>query len=337
MSYKIAIIGASGYTGVELIRILKRHPRLELVATAALEVGKNLADIIPCPFDIQLISAEEAINAGIDAAFCALPHGASMKLVQQLRAKGIKVVDFSADFRLKDVTIYEKYYKIKHTAPELLKEAVYGLPELYRKDVAKASLIANPGCYPTTIILGLYPLISENLIELGDIIVDAKSGVSGAGRKLENNLLYVEANENFSPYSIGRVHRHVSEIDDQLSILAKEPVNVIFSPHLTPLTQGMLSTIYVKLKQPIDIKEIHEKYMNRYKNEPFIKILPLGKYANIRYVAHTNYCCISLTAIPEKNQLIIISAIDNLIKGASGQAVQNMNIMLGIPESTGLL
>lgn len=337
MTHKIGIIGASGYTGVELIRILKRHPELELVATAALEVGQNLSDIIPCPFDVKLVAAEDAINAGIDAAFCALPSGASMKLVQQLHAKGIKVVDFSADFRMKDTTIYEKYYKIKHTAPELLGEAVYGLPELYRKDVAKTSIIANPGCYPTTIILGLLPLITAGDIVLGDIIIDSKSGVSGAGRKLENNLLFVEANENFSPYSIGHVHRHLSEIEDQLSKIAGESVTVTFSPHLLPLNEGMLSTIYVKLKQPMDIKEIHQKYVKRFKNEPFVKVLPLGKLASVRYVAHTNYCYISLTAVPEKNLLIIASAIDNLIKGASGQAVQNMNIMLGLPETMGLL
>jgi N-acetyl-gamma-glutamyl-phosphate reductase len=337
MTYKIGIIGASGYTGIELIRILKRHPELELTAAAALEAGQNLSDLIPCPFDVKLVSAEDAINAGIDAAFCALPSGASMKLVQELRAQGIKVVDFSADFRVKDNAIYEKYYKIKHIAPELLKEAVYGLPELYRKEIAKANLIANPGCYPTTVILGLLPLIAGGDINLADIIIDAKSGVSGAGRKLETNLLYCEANENLSPYNIGHVHRHVSEIDDQLSLIAGEPVNVTFSPHLLPLNQGMLSTIYVKLKEPADIKDIHQKYVKRYKNEAFVKVLPLGKLASIRYVAHSNYCYLSLTAVPEKNLLIIVSAIDNLIKGASGQAVQNMNIMLGLPETMGLL
>ncbi len=337
MTYKIGIIGASGYTGIELIRILKRHAGLELVATAALEVGQNLSDIIPCPFDVPLVSAEDAMKSGLDAAFCALPSGASMKLVQQLHAQGVKVVDFSADFRMKDLAIYEKYYKIKHTAPELLSEAVYGLPELYRKDIAKASVIANPGCYPTTILLGLQPLITGGDIDLGDIIIDSKSGVSGAGRKLENNLLFVEANENFSPYSIGHVHRHLSEIEDQLSLLAGEAVSVTFSPHLLPLNQGMLSTIYVKLKKPANIKDIHQKYVKCYKNEAFVKVLPLGKLASVRYVAHTNYCYISLTAVPEKNLLIIASTIDNLIKGASGQAVQNMNIMLGLPETMGLL
>jgi len=337
MTYKIGIIGASGYTGIELIRILKRHPEFELVATAALEAGQNLSDIIPCPFDVPLVSADDALKAGLDAAFCSLPSGASMKLVQQLRAQDVKVVDFSADFRVKDVAIYEKYYKIKHTAPELLEEAVYGLPELYRKSIAKANLIANPGCYPTTILLGLLPMIRSGDIDLQDIIIDAKSGVSGAGRKLENNLLFCEANENFTPYSIGHVHRHLSEIEDQLSRLAGESVSVTFSPHLLPLNQGMLSTIYVKLKKSTNFKDIYQKYVKQYQTEPFVKVLPQGKLASVRYVAHTNFCYISLTAVPEKNLLIIASAIDNLIKGASGQAVQNMNIMLGLPETMGLL
>ncbi|HMF34467.1 MAG TPA: N-acetyl-gamma-glutamyl-phosphate reductase [Candidatus Lokiarchaeia archaeon] len=336
MTYKIAIIGASGYTGVELLRILNRHSGIELVAAAALEVGQNLSDVIPCPFDVPLVSAEEAINAGIDAAFCALPSGASMELVQNLHAQGIKVVDFSADFRLKDVSTYEKYYKITHTAPDLLPEAIYGLPEVYRADIAKASIIANPGCYPTTVLLGLCPLITGGDIDLTDIIIDAKSGVSGAGRKLENNLLFCEANENFSPYNIGHVHRHVSEIEEQLSLFANEPVSVTFSPHLIPLNQGMLSTIYVKLKASQSLEEIHQKYVDQYQYEPFVRILPLGKLASVKHVAHTNNCCISLTAVPEKNLLIIVSAIDNLVKGASGQAVQNMNIMLGLEESMGL-
>ncbi|OLS15693.1 MAG: N-acetyl-gamma-glutamyl-phosphate reductase [Promethearchaeota archaeon CR_4] len=337
MTYKIGIIGASGYTGIELIRILKRHSELNLVATAALETGQNLSDIIPCPFDVPLVSAEDALNSGLDAAFCALPSGASMKLVQQLHEQGVKVVDFSADFRLKDVATYEKYYKIKHTVPHLLEEAVYGLPELYRKSIAKANIIANPGCYPTTILLGLFPLINNGDIDLQDIIIDAKSGVSGAGRKLENNLLFCEANENVTPYNIGHVHRHLSEIEDQLSQLAGKSVSVIFSPHLLPLNQGMLSTIYVKLRKSANFQDIYQKYVNQYQSEPFVKILPQGKLASVHYVAHTNFCYISLTIVPEKNLLIIVSTIDNLIKGASGQAVQNMNIMLGLPETMGLL
>ena len=337
MKKKIGIIGASGYTGIELIRILTRHPEIELTAAAALEVGQILSDIIPCPFDVPLVSAEEALRAGLDAVFCALPSGASLQFVRQFRSQGIKVVDLSADFRVKDVALYQKYYQMAHTAPELLGQAVYGLPEIYRADIAKADLVANPGCYPTTILLGLLPLLTGAEIDLADIIIDAKSGVSGAGRRLENNLLFCEANENFSPYLIGHVHRHLSEIEAQLAVITGEPVQVTFSPHLLPMNQGMLSTIYVKLKEPVGIEEVHRKYTEHYRNESFVKVLPLGKLTGVRYVAHTNYCVISLTAVPEKMLLIISSAIDNLIKGASGQAVQNLNIMLGLPETMGLL
>ncbi len=337
MKKRVGIIGASGYTGIELIRILNRHPHAELAAAAALEAGQSLSDIIPCPFDVPLVSAEEALEAGLDAVFCALPSGPSLKFVRQFRSRGVKVIDLSADFRIRDVAVYEKYYKMKHTAPELLGEAVYGLPEVYRDRVRTTGLVANPGCYPTTVLLGLLPLISGGEIDLDDIIIDAKSGVSGAGRKLENNLLFCEANENFTPYNIGHVHRHLSEIEEQLSVYSGRPVAVTFCPHLLPMSQGMLSTMYVKMKRPFDPAEIHRAYRNKFAEEPFVRILAPGKLASVRMVAHTNFCAISLTAVPEKNLLIVSSAIDNLIKGASGQAVQNMNLMLGLPETMGLL
>jgi N-acetyl-gamma-glutamyl-phosphate reductase len=337
MKKRIGIIGATGYTGLELIRILNRHPELELVAAASSKAGQILSEVVPCPFDIPLISIEEAIQADLEAVFCALPHGASMPLVKQFRERGIKVVDLSADFRLKDAVLYQRYYKVEHSAQELLAEAVYGIPEIYRANIAGANLIANPGCYPTTILLALYPLRDCEDIDWNHIIIDSKSGVSGAGRKLENNLLFCEANENFSPYSIGHTHRHLSEIEEQLSHYRGEKVVVTFSPHLLPLNQGMLSTIYVPMKRSVTGKELQQKFFHQYRREPFIKMLPEGKLANIRYVSHTNICCLSLTVVEEKNLLILSSAIDNLIKGASGQAVQNLNLMLGLPETMGLL
>ncbi len=337
MKKRIGIIGATGYTGVELIRILNRHPELDLVAAASSKAGQILSEVVPCPFDVPLVSIEEAAGAGLDAVFCALPHGASMPLVKEFRNRGVKVVDLSADFRLKDAALYESYYKVKHTAADLLPEAVYGLPEVYRTDIAKADLVANPGCYPTTILLALHPLRNREDIDWNDIIVDAKSGVSGAGRKLENNLLFCEANENFSPYNIGHTHRHLSEIEEQLSLYRREEIRITFSPHLLPLNQGMLSTIYIKMKRPADEKELRQPFLECYSREPFVKVLPQGKLAHVRYVAHTNICCLSLTYVAERNLLILCSAIDNLIKGASGQAVQNLNLMLGLPETMGLV
>ncbi len=336
----IGIYGATGYTGYELVRILTAHPQVEIRwATSESYAGQRLSDVFPCPYDLPLVRMEEATLDEVELVFACLPHGASIGAVAGARRVGVKVVDLSADFRLTDATTYEAWYEMKHTAPETLAEAVYGLPELHREAIREANLVANPGCYPTSVILGLYPLVQAGLLADPTVIVDSKSGVSGAGRKPALKTHFVEANENFSPYNVGHSHRHIAEMEQELNGVRPaddDPIHIVFSPHLLPVNRGILSTIYVRLAVTWSAEELVSYYREAYAGEPFVQVLDAGRLATLRHVVHSNRCTISLTSVGNEGQVIIVSCIDNLIKGASGQAVQNMNLMCGFAETTGL-
>lgn len=344
---KIGIIGATGYTGLELLRLLQRHPAAQIVwLTSEQSAGQRFGDVFAVPPALgrhTLVSAAAADLGAIELVFCCLPHGAAQEHVAAARRAGARVIDLSADFRLKDPAVYQQWYGHTHHHPDLLGTAVYGLPELHRERIATASLVANPGCYPTSVILGLAPLARADWLH-GTIIVDSKSGVSGAGRSLSLKTHFVEANENLSPYSIGRAHRHLPEMEQALGINgshreATHSANqrIIFSPHLAPVNRGMLSTIYVTLPEGVSEREVRERYEATYAGEPLTYLLPPGQVATFGHTAHTNTCAIGLTFVTETRTLIITSSIDNLGKGASGQAVQNMNVMYGVAETTGLM
>jgi N-acetyl-gamma-glutamyl-phosphate reductase len=338
---QVGIFGATGYTGIELVKILARHPQVEIAfATSDSYVGKKLSDAFPCAFDIPLIAHDAARldhqggKCQVDVVFLALPHGASADFAKRALDAGARVIDLSADFRLHDAAAYKKWYGLDHPAPELLPQAVYGLPEIHREKIKNAKLIANPGCYPTSVILGLAPILRAGASD-GTIIVDSKSGVSGAGRKPTLTVHFVEVNENLAPYNIGRVHRHLSEMEQELKEINTK-ASLIFSPHLLPVNRGILSTMYVRLNDGWDEKRLRDLYAETYHAEPFVRILPSGQYASLAHSNYTNYCTISIHHVAEVGQAIVCVSLDNLIKGASGQAVQNMNILLGIQETTGL-
>ena len=334
----VGIIGVSGYTGQELIRILLSHPRVRIAALYSRSAsGKSISELFPefaCRLDLVCSKPDiKDIASKCDLVFLALPHTTSLEFVPQLLKAGKRVIDLSADYRLKDLKIYEKFYQHKHKDNISLKEAVYGLPELSRAKIKSAKLIANPGCYPTAAILALAPLVALNLVDLNSIIIDAKSGVSGAGKKLAESFLFSEANEDFKAYKVG-VHQHTPEISQGLSSLAGRKVDVTFVPHLLPLNRGILETIYAKIikgKKNTGLVELYKKF---YKKEPFVRIKAEGSYPRLKDVVGTNFCDIGIK--DDQDTIIVISAIDNLVKGASGQAVQNMNIMYGFPENLGL-
>jgi N-acetyl-gamma-glutamyl-phosphate reductase len=340
MKIKVSIIGATGYTGIELIRILKAHPRIELsILVSHSYVGKKIWEVYPhLYFYIDSLCKDEKIDEVIknsDCIFTALPHGHAMNLAREIIKNNKILIDLGADFRIKDHKIYEEWYKLEHSAKDLLENSVYGLPEIYRDKIKNAKLIANPGCYPTSIILALYPVLKEKLIDVDNIIIDSKSGVSGAGRSPLLETHFCEVNENIKAYSVPN-HRHIPEIEQELSIIAGKEVKISFIPHLIPINRGILSTIYTKLQINITEEEILTLYKNFYKREKFIRILPKGMLPSTKNVLGTNFCDISITVDKRTNRLIIISAIDNLIKGAVGQAVQNMNIVFGFDEDEGL-
>ena len=333
---RVGIFGATGYTGIELIKILARHPQAQIAfATSDSYVGKKLSDVFPRAYDIPLIAHDAAPLDQIDAAFLALPHGASADFAKRALNAGARVIDLSADFRLHDAAAYKKWYGLDHPAPELLPQVVYGLPEIHRAKIKGMKLIANPGCYPTSVILGLAPILRAGASD-GTIIVDSKSGVSGAGRKATLSNSFVEVNENLSPYNIGRTHRHLSEMEQELKEI-RETAELIFSPHLLPVSRGILSTMYVKLNDGWNDGTLRDLYIEAYHNEPFVRILPSGQVTSLAHSNYTNYCTISIHHVAAAGQAIVCASIDNLIKGAAGQAVQNMNLMLGIEEMTGLL
>lgn len=336
---RVSIAGATGYTGIELLRLLVRHPSVRIVSlTAESHVGKNIAEVAPSLagyLDHTLVPLDGSIGEDCDILFLALPHTASMAHVPELLQSGCRIVDLSADYRLHDSQVYNEWYKTPHQNPELLKESVYGLPELHRSSIGPARLVANPGCYPTGVILATAPLIQTGWGDADSIVADCKSGVSGAGRKLSQGTQYCEANESVSAYGLAE-HRHAPEIEQEISRLAARDVTITFSPHLMPMTRGLLSTVYVNLKQEIDRDRLHEHYQAFYEKEPFVRVLPPGRYANTHFVAGSNFCDIGVQVDTRNRRAIITSAIDNLMKGASSQAVQNMNLMLGLEETAGL-
>jgi N-acetyl-gamma-glutamyl-phosphate reductase len=336
---KVAIIGASGYTGFELIRLSVQHPQIELVAVSSEKfTGKAVGEVFPSLGDtvkltFHALSEQEEVREA-DFVFSALPHSESMGVVPRLIEQGKKVVDLSADFRLRTADLYEQWYK-KHTAPALLKEAVYGLPEVYREKIRHAQLVANPGCYPTAVLLALIPAVQEGLIDLKSIIIDAKSGVSGAGRSPVLNSLFAEANEGVKPYKIG-AHQHTPEIEQELGLIAQQQVSLLFTPHLMPMNRGILITAYATPKTTIAQKDIFNIYHTFYQNDRFVRVCPIDTVPSTQQVKGSNYCDIGIIVDAKTNRLILIAAIDNLVKGASGQAIQNMNIMAGLEEDLGI-
>ena len=337
---RAGIVGITGYTGEELIKILLRHTGAEITALC----GRTSAEIRPLKDIYPHLGGDGLVCEPLDAAslagktdvvFLALPHRVSFGIVPELLARNIKVIDLSADFRLNDPAVYERWYGEKHTAPQLLGEAVYGLTELNRAGIRAARLVANPGCYPTTILLALAPLLAGRAVAGASIIIDAKSGISGAGRKTVAEY-YKNEHPNFRPYSVGGIHRHIPEIEQELSKIAGEAITVTFTPHILPMERGMISTIYVSPGREISADELKDIYSRRYAGEPFVRFMGPGKIPDVRNIVNTNYCDIGAYVDGRTKKLVIISAIDNLVKGASGQAVQNMNVMFGIKETEGL-
>jgi len=337
---KVAICGGSGYAGAELLRILAAHPHVEVTSvTSEKSPGKRVTDLFPhlsrYKHLIYEVLDRERILPKADLFFMALPHAASQEAVDFFVARGKRVIDLSADYRLKDAKTYEEWYKVPHRFPATLKKAVYGLPELYRKKIAKAHIIANPGCYPTGAVIGLYPAVKKGFIHPDTLVIDSKSGTSGAGRQSDVIFSFCEVNEGFKAYSIGS-HRHTPEIEQELSIAAGKEIRVNFTPHLVPLDRGILTTIYAKLVESLEVKEIHDAYASFYRKEPFTEVLPLGKFPNVKNVRGTNLCHVGIAVNKRTSTLVVVTAIDNLVKGASGQAVHNMNIIMGFDEETAL-
>ncbi len=339
--FNVAIYGVSGYAGYELYRLIKRHRSIEIkYVTAETSAGKKLSDIFATTDDLRIVKNDDVDAANLDAVFLSLPHGAAKSVVEKIAgsSKEMKIVDLSADYRFDDAEEYERWYGQKHTSPDFLDDFVYGLTEINRESIRKARFVANPGCYPTATILGVYPLLKERLIDLGvPVIIDAKSGVTGAGRKPEVRLLFAEVNENVSPYSIGYVHRHTGEIEQELKKVAGSDLKVIFSPHLMPITRGMLNTIYVKLLRDMSTGELTKILEAAYDNESLVKVLPGNSIATFQHTINTNLSVISVKKVENSPYAIIVSSIDNLGKGAAGQALQNFNVMAGIEETEGLL
>ena len=340
---KIGVLGASGYTGSECVRLLLRHPQVEIaLLTADRKAGQEMREVFPqfSPYALPKLVSLDGLDwpaLGLDLAFCALPHATTQKVIKEIftRAPHMKVVDLSADFRLADTAAYVRWYGDAHHAPELQGEAVYGLVEIHRESIKTSRLIANPGCYTTCAQLPLVPLIKAKVIDLDEIVVDAKSGVTGAGRAARENMLFSEVSEGFHAYGVGR-HRHMAELDQEFSAAAGREVTVTFTPHLVPMNRGILSTIYVRGEGGRSPQDLHAILDETYDDEPFVHVLPFGEMPQTRHVRGSNMTFIGVAADRIKPRAIIGSALDNLVKGAAGQAVQNMNLVLGFPETMGL-
>ena len=340
---KVAVIGGSGYVGEELVRLLLRHPCADLVAVTSRQfAGKRLAQIFPRLSHHQ--KADELRFGVSDPAqlaqmaqiiFLALPHGLAAEFAKPLVQTGARIVDLSADFRINDPSIYKEFYGNDHPAPDLLDEAVYGLPEIYRSEISNANLVACPGCYPTSILLPLLPLIREKGVSLASILVTSLSGVTGAGRKVEADYLFAECNESMRPYGVPK-HRHLSEIEEQLSAFAGEKITIQFTPHLVPLNRGIITTLYVDLSEKIDADSIASIYQKAYGDEPFVRLLGAERFPDTKNVTGTNFIDIAWRLDLRTGRAILMSSIDNIVKGASGQAIQCFNLMCGYPETTGL-
>ena len=329
---RAGIYGASGYAGFELVQLLHRHPQVEIAfATSRSYAGQRLSDAFATTIELPLVDGDAVEPQDADVVFCCLPHGTTLPTVQRALDAGVRVVDFSDTFRLNDPDDYARRTGKTHPAPELMAAAVYGLTELHREQVAKARLVANPGCYPTSVILALHPLIRAGLLANNDVIVDSKSGISGAGRSLALKTHFGEAHDNFSAYNIGRTHRHIAEMEQETG------AEIVFSPHLLPVFRGILSTIYVSLTPGTALDAVRTCYEQHYNSEPFVRLLPAGRLPELRHAVGNNLCVLGVQPVDvERGRYIIVSVIDNLIKGASGQAVQNMNVMFGLDETAGL-
>jgi len=333
---KIGIVGATGYTGVELLRILATHPQVEITyVTSRSNAGTRVDAMFPNLrgfIDLEFSDPTTDALAQCDLVFFATPNGVAMNHAAELVKAGVKVIDLAADFRIKDLDVWGKWYGMTHACPELVEQAVYGLPEINRELVKSANLVANPGCYPTSVILGLMPLLESSLIDLDNIIADTKSGVSGAGKQANVATLFSEMGESFKAYGVGG-HRHLPEIAQIFSLIADTKVDLTFVPHLLPIIRGIHATIYANSNSDLDFQALYE---DRYKNELFVDVLPQGAHPETRNVKASNMCQIAIHRIPDTSRVIVLSVIDNLVKGAAGQAVQNMNLMLGLEENTAL-
>jgi len=333
---KVGIVGGTGYTGVELLRLLAQHPHCELAAiTSRKEAGTGVAEMFPNLRGRVALKFSDPAQAGLDRCdlvFFATPNGVAMEQAQALVSVGARIIDIAADFRIQDIALWEQWYGVKHLCPELVAEAVYGLPEVNRERIRNARIVANPGCYPTATQLGFLPLVEAGVVDLDHLIADAKSGVSGAGRTAEVQTLLAEASDNFKAYGVAG-HRHHPEIVQGLAKAAGRAVNLVFTPHLTPMIRGIHATLYARLTAPADLQALFEK---RYAGEPFVDVLPAGSHPDTRSVRGANVCRIAVHQPRGGDIAVVLSVIDNLVKGASGQAVQNMNIMFGFPESAGL-
>ena len=338
---KLGIIGASGYGGSELLRFLVNHPgELDVaLCTSETYAGQCVDSVLPNLRGF-LSSKFEALDLDslkdrVDVVVLAVPHKVAMSFVPQILAQGLRIVDFSADYRLEDAETYEAWYHVEHTSTSLMSKSVYGLPERYRDCIRSAQLVANPGCYPTSAILAAMPFVKHGVVELDSIIVDSKSGISGAGPKPSENTHYANRESNFIAYNIG-VHRHTPEIEQELSAVASEPVRVTFTPHLVPMTRGILSTVYMRLTEEISTEEALDMYTALYENEPFVRVLPTGTYPQTKAVLGSNYCDVGLEVDARTRRIVAMAAIDNLGKGAAGAVVQNLNLMFGFKETDGL-
>lgn len=333
---KVGIVGGTGYTGVELLRLLAQHPRVELAAiTSRKESGMPVADMFPSlrgRVELAFTDPADAPLSGCDVVFFATPNGVAMGEARPLVDAGVRIVDISADFRIRDIGEWEKWYRVKHADPELVAEAVYGLPEVNRESIRKARVVANPGCYPTAVQLGFLPLVESRAVDLDHLIADAKSGVSGAGRKAETHTLFAEASDNFAAYGVPG-HRHWPETRQGLAQAAGKPVGLTFVPHLTPMVRGIHATLYARITREADFQALYEE---RYRTEPFVDVLPPGRHPDTRSVRAANLCRIAVHRPHDGDMLVVLVVIDNLVKGAAGQAVQNMNLMFDIEETIGL-
>ena len=336
--YKIAVIGASGYTGSDLVRLALRHPSIEIVhLTAHSHAGKPMASVFPhlASYGLpDLIKNEEADWSKVDAVFCGLPHATSQAVIKEL-PDHLKIIDMSADFRLRDAATYAQWYGGEHKAPELQSQAVYGLTEHYRSDIAKTRLVACPGCYPTAVLTLLMPLVKAGLIDAGDLVIDAKSGTTGGGRSLKQNLLFAEAGEGMSPYAIA-AHRHAPEIEQEISLIAGRPVTVNFTPHLVPMSRGELITTYAKLTKGASADDCNAALAQRYDDEPFVSVASDRVIPSTQFVRGSNNVLVKAFADRVPGRVILIATLDNLVKGSAGQAIQNFNVMFGLEETSGL-
>jgi len=336
---KVAVVGATGYTGVELIRLLLRHPKVRITTLSSRQYAdQNIAHIFPSlAGQIDTVCEEldlDTLAKNTDVVFTAVPHKTAMDIVPELLKRGVRVIDLSADFRLQDVDVYQQWYQA-HSCPELIQDAVYGLPELYREQIRGANLVANPGCYPTSIAVALAPLLRRNLVVADTLILDSKSGATGAGRSAKTASLFCEVNEGFKAYAVAS-HRHTPEIEQVLSEVGQKEIKVNFTPHLLPLNRGILSTCYATIAEGVTSSQIAQAFQDSYANEPFIRLCPEGQLPNTAYIQGSNFVDLGWVVDTRTGRVIVVSAIDNLVKGAAGQAIQNMNIMCELAETAGL-